>query len=155
MANPFHKFPSGRGASSSISSFETGCMNRTLRACRQMLPSGLERGEPYFKSPLIGHPILPADNESDDDVRFLNRLRANSNSPNDRSTGNARSLSCCSALLCRMHNFCSAFHYVQENVPVHLPVLAEHFHNRPISLFTSLVRNISLSLVNALLVLAK
>ena len=58
MMNPFHKFPSGRGASSSISSLETGCMNRTLRACRQMLPSGLERGEPYFKSPLIGHPIL-------------------------------------------------------------------------------------------------
>ena len=39
MANPFHKFPSGRGASSSISSFETGCMNRTLRACSQMLYS--------------------------------------------------------------------------------------------------------------------
>ena len=49
---------------------ETGCTNRTLLACRQMLPSGLERGEPYFKSPLIGHPILPVGNESDDAVRF-------------------------------------------------------------------------------------
>ena len=56
--NPFHKFPSGTGASSSISSFETGWTNLICRAWRQILPSGLERGEPYFKSPLIGHPIF-------------------------------------------------------------------------------------------------
>lgn len=131
MANPFHKFPSGRGASSSISSLETGCMNLTLRACRQILPSGLERGEPYFKSPLIGHPILPADNGSDDAARFLNQLRVRSNSPNDQSTGNARSLSCCSAPPCRMHNFYSAFHCAQGNVPIPPPVLSAHFSRLP------------------------
>lgn len=58
ISKPFHRFPSGTGAVKSISSFDTGWMKRTLRACRQMLPSGLERGNPYFKSPLIGHPIF-------------------------------------------------------------------------------------------------
>ena len=55
---PLHKFPGGRGATRSIASLDTGCTKRTRRACRQMLPSGLERGNPYIKSPLMGHPIL-------------------------------------------------------------------------------------------------
>ena len=110
MVNPFHKFPSGRGASSSISSFETGCMNRTLRACRQMLPSGLERGRTIFQialdrtshfCQLTTDLMMPSG--------FLNQLRVRSNFPNDQSTGNARSLSCCSAPPCRMHNFLFCF----------------------------------------------
>ena len=36
----------------------TRVIERGLRACKQILPSGLERGKPYFKSPLIGHPIF-------------------------------------------------------------------------------------------------
>ena len=53
-----HKLPSGTGASTSISCLDTGWTKRTRRACRQMLPSGLLRGAPYFRSPLIGQPIL-------------------------------------------------------------------------------------------------
>ena len=47
----------GTGAVMLIGSLLTGCMNSMLRACSDMPPSGLERGAPYFKSPLIGHPI--------------------------------------------------------------------------------------------------
>ena len=39
-------------------SFDTGCTNSTLCERREILPSALLRGEPYFRSPLIGHPIL-------------------------------------------------------------------------------------------------
>ena len=53
-----HKLPSGTGASTSISCLDTGWTKRTRRACRQMLPSRLLRGAPYFRSPLIGQPIL-------------------------------------------------------------------------------------------------
>ena len=31
---------------------------RNERACRQMPPSGLERGAPYFRSPLMGQPMV-------------------------------------------------------------------------------------------------
>ena len=48
----------GRGASTTIFSFETGCTKATLRASKQMLPSGLLRLAPYLRSPLIGHPIF-------------------------------------------------------------------------------------------------
>ena len=48
----------GKSAVTSITSFDTGCTNFTLRECRQILPSRFDRGNPYFKSPLIGHPIL-------------------------------------------------------------------------------------------------
>ena len=58
VSKDFQRLPSGAGAIKSISSFDTGWMKRILRACRQMLPSGLERGKPYFRSPLMGHPIF-------------------------------------------------------------------------------------------------
>ena len=54
IPNPFHKFPNGKSAVTSITILDTGCINFTLRECRQILPSGFERGNPYFKSPLIG-----------------------------------------------------------------------------------------------------
>ena len=53
-----HRLSSGIGLTMLIGSFETGCMNSTLRASSDMLPSGLLRRAPYFKSPLIGHPIF-------------------------------------------------------------------------------------------------
>lgn len=38
-------------------SFDTGCTNSIRLDISEMLPSGLLRGAPYFKSPLIGHPM--------------------------------------------------------------------------------------------------
>ena len=58
LARLRHRLSDGTGATTSISSFETGWTKRTRRACRQILPSGLERGKPYFRSPLMGQPIL-------------------------------------------------------------------------------------------------
>ena len=49
---------SGNGASQEIGSLETGCTNSTWRESRLILPSGLLRGAPYLRSPLIGQPIL-------------------------------------------------------------------------------------------------
>ena len=49
---------SGKGASQEIGSLETGCTNSTWRESRLILPSGLLRGAPYLRSPLIGQPIL-------------------------------------------------------------------------------------------------
>ena len=54
----FQRESAGTGATMLTGCFDTGWMNSALRECRQMPPSGLERGKPYFKSPLIGHPIL-------------------------------------------------------------------------------------------------
>ena len=51
-------YPPARGPSRLSLCLDTGWTKRTRRACRQMLPSGLLRGEPYFRSPLIGQPIL-------------------------------------------------------------------------------------------------
>ena len=45
------------GATTSISSLRTGWVNFIWRECSEMLPSGFERGAPYFKSPLITHPM--------------------------------------------------------------------------------------------------
>ena len=53
----FQRLSSGKGDSTLIFSLETGCMNSTLRDISDILPSGFERGAPYFKSPLMGHPI--------------------------------------------------------------------------------------------------
>ena len=52
-----HSGSSGRGASTVIRSFETGWMKSTRRDISEMLPSGFERGAPYFRSPLMGQPI--------------------------------------------------------------------------------------------------
>ena len=38
--------------------FDTGCVNSIVRLSSDMLPSGLERGAPYFKSPFIGVPVV-------------------------------------------------------------------------------------------------
>lgn len=43
----------GGSATTCTFSPDTGCTNEMLRECRLMPPSGLERGKPYFKSPLI------------------------------------------------------------------------------------------------------
>lgn len=56
-ANSLKRLSSGKGASTEIKVFDTGWTNSTLCAKREMLPSGLLRLAPYFKSPLIGHPI--------------------------------------------------------------------------------------------------
>ena len=56
--NAFHKLSSGTGATIRTFSFETGWINSALRACKLMPPSLLERSKPYFRSPLIGHPIF-------------------------------------------------------------------------------------------------
>ena len=56
-AKPRHKGVSGSGAIIRMGAPETGCVKRIRRACRQMEPSGLERGAPYFKSPLMGQPM--------------------------------------------------------------------------------------------------
>ena len=52
-----HSLSSGTPAETSITVFETGCTNSTLRLIRDIDPSGLLRGAPYFKSPFMGHPI--------------------------------------------------------------------------------------------------
>lgn len=49
---------SGRGDSMQMFSFETGWTNSTRWLSRLMLPSGLERGAPYFRSPFMGQSIL-------------------------------------------------------------------------------------------------
>ena len=53
-----HKASSGTGAVTSISCFETGCIKDMRLAWSEIPPSGLERRAPYFKSPLMGDPIL-------------------------------------------------------------------------------------------------
>ena len=55
--NDCHSESSGSGASTAICCFDTGCVNSTCLDISEMLPSGLLRGAPYFKSPLIGQPI--------------------------------------------------------------------------------------------------
>ncbi len=52
----FQTVSSGKGASTSISFLDTGWTNCIRRACKQILPLGLLRWAPYFKSPFIGHP---------------------------------------------------------------------------------------------------
>ena len=52
-----HSLSSGTPAETSTTVFETGCTNSTLRLIRDIDPSGLLRGAPYFKSPFMGHPI--------------------------------------------------------------------------------------------------
>ena len=52
---PFQE--AGTGASRKISVFFTGWMKRMERAWRDMPPSGLERGAPYLRSPLMGQPM--------------------------------------------------------------------------------------------------
>ena len=47
---------SGTGATTDISVCLTGCSKRISCACRQIPPSGLERGAPYLRSPLMGQP---------------------------------------------------------------------------------------------------
>ena len=44
-----------------ISSFLTGWTKVILLACREIPPSGLDRGAPYLRSPLIGQPDGAAD----------------------------------------------------------------------------------------------
>lgn len=46
----------GTGASIVRGSFFTGCMKVILREWSEIPPSGFERGAPYLRSPLIGHP---------------------------------------------------------------------------------------------------
>ena len=47
------------GTEAETSSWEclTGCSKRMFLAIRLMLPSGFERGAPYLRSPLMGHPM--------------------------------------------------------------------------------------------------
>ena len=55
-----HKFQIllfGGFATISIFDFETGWIKFTFLECRCILPSLLDLGYPYFKSPLIGYPI--------------------------------------------------------------------------------------------------
>ena len=52
---PFQE--AGTGASRKSSVFFTGWMKRMERAWREMPPSGLERGAPYLRSPLMGQPM--------------------------------------------------------------------------------------------------
>ena len=54
----FQRESAGTGATMLTGCFDTGWINSALRECRLMPPSGLERGKPYFKSPLMGHPIF-------------------------------------------------------------------------------------------------
>lgn len=54
----FHKLSSGNGATTLIIFLDTGCTKDTLRANNDILPSGLLRFAPYFRSPLIGQPIF-------------------------------------------------------------------------------------------------
>jgi len=53
----FQTLSSGGGAVSWSISFFTGCIKESLLACKWILPSLLLRSEPYFKSPLIAHPM--------------------------------------------------------------------------------------------------
>ena len=53
----FHKGMDGGGAVIMVDWPETGCAKVTLRAWRQIEPSGFERGEPYFRSPFMGQPM--------------------------------------------------------------------------------------------------
>ena len=46
------------GAVIDMGSFLTGCINSSFLACKLILASLLLLGKPYFKSPLIGQPIL-------------------------------------------------------------------------------------------------
>ena len=55
--NACQRLSSGRGASTQMVSFETGWTNEIFRESSEMLPSGLLRLAPYFKSPLMGQPI--------------------------------------------------------------------------------------------------
>ena len=41
-----------------IISWLTGCLKVIERACKLIPPPSFERGKPYFRSPLIGQPIL-------------------------------------------------------------------------------------------------
>lgn len=50
-------FSMGVGAVTVTGSLRVGCINVICLACRLILPSGLERRAPYFKSPFMGHPI--------------------------------------------------------------------------------------------------
>ena len=52
-----HTRSSGVGASMTSGCRDTGCVSSTRRASSEMLPSGLLRLSPYFRSPLTGHPI--------------------------------------------------------------------------------------------------
>ena len=52
-----HKCSSGTGATTETMLPVTGCANSILRACNEMLPSGLERLAPYFRSPLMTVPL--------------------------------------------------------------------------------------------------
>ena len=52
-----HNGSGGNGASMSMGALLTGWMNDMRWLCREMLPSGLERLAPYFRSPFIGQPI--------------------------------------------------------------------------------------------------
>ena len=55
--NACQRLSSGRGASTQIVSLDTGWTNEIFRESSEMLPSGLLRLAPYFKSPLMGQPI--------------------------------------------------------------------------------------------------
>ena len=57
-SNDCHRFSFGNGASTLIFCLLTGWINSTLRANSEMLPSGLERLAPYFRSPRMGQPIF-------------------------------------------------------------------------------------------------
>ena len=48
----------GTGAVTTTSVFFTGWMKLTLREWRQIPPSALERGAPYFRSPLMTQPMF-------------------------------------------------------------------------------------------------
>ena len=55
--NACHKASAGTGASTHTGCLLTGWTNSTRRAINEMLPSGLLRRAPYFRSPLMGHPM--------------------------------------------------------------------------------------------------
>lgn len=57
LAISCHRRSAGTSASTHICSFDTGWTNSTRREWSEMLPSGLLRGAPYFRSPFIGHPM--------------------------------------------------------------------------------------------------
>ena len=56
--NACQRASSGSGAVTFIVSLLTGCTNSIYLERRQIEPSLLLRGEPYFRSPLIGEPIF-------------------------------------------------------------------------------------------------
>ena len=53
-----HNGSSGSGETTDISSWETGWIKLILWERREIEPSGLLRLAPYFRSPLIGQPIV-------------------------------------------------------------------------------------------------